>query len=181
MLPLSGVVTRRGNAWLGIALLLAAASSCAEAESGPAPGRAAPETAWVEIGDELFELELALDPSRRQLGLGRRSGVARDGGMLFVFPDEKLRSFVMRDCAVPLDLAYLDGSGRIVAIHEMQPEPPRRRGESPSAYERRLPGYPSRAAARFAIETAGGRLAEVGAEVGQRVIFDAETLARRAR
>lgn len=173
------LVTRPARLW--IALLLAAVPSCTEAEPAAPPPAERPETAWVEIAGELFELELALDPARRFLGMGHRRAVARNGGMLFAFPSARPQSFVMRDCPIPLDVAYLDDQGRIVAIHEMRPEPPRRRGEEPRAYEQRLPGYPSGLPARFAIETAGGRLAELGAAVGQPVVFDAETLARRAR
>ncbi len=170
-------VRRLARAWT--ALLLAAASAgCADAEPRPAP---APETAWVELAGELFELELALDDRTRYLGLGHRRAVAPDGGMLFVFPDSHPLGFVMRDCAIPLDVAFLDDSGRIVALHAMQPEPPRAPGESPLAYERRLPIYPSGQAARFAIEAAGGRLTELGARVGLLAVFDAEVLVRRAR
>ena len=56
--------------------------------------------------------------------------------------------------------------GRVVALHRMPAEPPRRPDESPFDYERRLPVYPSRAPAQFAIELAGGRLAQLGVGVG---------------
>lgn len=164
-----------------IALLWVAAVACTEAEPAAAPTPPAAETVWVEIGSGLFELELALDPATRYRGLGQRLSVPEDGGMLFVFPESRSLSFVMRDCPIPLDVAFLDASGRIVAIHEMRPEPPRAPGESRRAYERRLPGYSSGGPARFVIETAGGRLREVGARVGGRAVFDAEGLARRAR
>jgi uncharacterized membrane protein (UPF0127 family) len=169
---------RLARPWI-VLLWVAAAVSCTEAEPAAAPAPA--ETAWVEIGSGLFELELALDPATRYLGLGRRLSVAEDGGMLFVFPESRSLEFVMRDCPIPLDIAFLDASGRIVAVHEMRPEPPRAPGESRRDYERRLPTYSSGGPARFAVETAGGRLAEVGTRVGGRAVFDAEDLARRAR
>ena len=50
----------------------------------------------------------------------------------------------------------------MVALHAMPPEPPRRAGESAMQYERRLPEYPSGAPAQFAVEVAGGRLAQLG-------------------
>ena len=40
-------------------------------------------------------------------------------------------------------------------------------------YERRLPEYPSGAPAQFAVELAGGRLAQLGVGVGTRLVFDA--------
>ena len=52
-----------------------------------------------------------------------------------------------------------------------------RRGD----YERRLPIYASSTPARFAIEVAGGRLAQLGLGVGDRVPLDAEALGRQVR
>jgi uncharacterized membrane protein (UPF0127 family) len=87
----------------------------------------------------------------------------------------------MRDCPVPIDVAFLDAQGRVVAVHEMAVEPPRAPGETPRAYEARLPLYPSGGAVHFAIETAGGRLRELGLAPGARVALDAPGLVARAR
>jgi uncharacterized membrane protein (UPF0127 family) len=87
----------------------------------------------------------------------------------------------MRDCPVPIDVAFLDAAGRVVAVHEMQPEEPRRPGESPLAYEARLRFYGSEAPVQFAIETAGGRLRAVGLAPGDRVPLDFRGLSARAR
>ena len=59
--------------------------------------------------------------------------------------------------------------------------PPRAPGETPFAYEGRLRLYASGAPARFAIETAGGRLQELGLAVGDRVPLDRESLIGRVR
>lgn len=168
-------------AWAWTVALLVAGPACAESNPAPATPPADPRTAWVEIAGELFELEVAADPAARYRGLSGRSHIPRNGGMLFVFPEARPLAFVMRDCPVPIDLAFLDDEGRIVALHPMQPEPPRRPGESAAGYERRLRRYGSGLPARFAIETAGGRLAEVGAARGQRPVFDREGLASLAR
>ena len=141
----------------------------------------APETTRVRLGDETFRLELALDPATRTLGLGGREEIAPDGGMLFVFPQAAQMAFVMRDCPIPIDVAFLDGAGRVVAIHEMQPEAPRAEDEGFWEYENRLRKYSSRFAAQFAVETAGGRMAEVGLKVGDLVPIDTEALKERAR
>lgn len=182
MLPLSGDVSVRRPAALALTLLWAALYACSEADSQPVPAApAAPETAWVEIGDQLFELELALDAASRYRGLSGRRHIPPDGGMLFVFPSSRPLTFVMRDCQVPIDVAFLDESGRIVAVHEMEIEAPRRPDESASEYNRRLHGYSSGVPARFAIEVAGGRLAQVGAQVGQTPVFDADRWKEAAR
>jgi uncharacterized membrane protein (UPF0127 family) len=142
---------------------------------------AAPEILKVRVGSETFRLELALDNETRTLGLGGRDQIARDGGMLFVFPQAAQLSFVMRDCPIPIDVAFLDGGGRVVAIHEMQPEAPRGEDEGFWEYENRLRRYSSRFAAQFVVETAGGRLKEVGLEVGDLVPIDTKALKKRVR
>lgn len=132
--------------------------------------------ARVRINGVAFEMEIAADDASRMRGLGGREEIDEFGGMIFVFPSASIIQFVMRDCLIPIDVAFLDASGRVVSMHEMQPEPPRHPGESAMAYERRLKNYPSRFPAQFAVETAGGRLRAVGLEVGQRVEFDLERL-----
>jgi len=175
-------VERRFAASLALTLLTVLA--CEPAESLPPTSvkpSDGPETAWVEIAGELFELELAIDSRDKQRGLSGRRTIAPDGGMLFVNPRPTPSAMVMRDCPVPIDVAFLDATGRVVAIHEMKIEPPRGRDEDPLAYERRLPVYDSGAPAAFAVETAGGRLRALGLAVGDPLVFDADALTKRAR
>ncbi len=165
-------------------LLAAIALACTESESPPRPPPQVPEALWVEIAGEPFELELALDAASRHKGLSGRLAIEPNGGMLFVNTVERPQAMVMRDCAIPIDVAFLDSSGEVVAIHEMRPELPQRPRESQNEYESRLRVYRSGAPAGFAIETAGGRLDEIGLRVGDRVAFDIAStleLARRAR
>jgi uncharacterized membrane protein (UPF0127 family) len=168
---------RRTVAPIVVAVLLATATPLACAEEAAPPG----DRAWVAIAGETFTLELALDPSTRMRGLSGRASIARSGGMLFVLPAPRPFTMVMRDCLVPIDAAFLDEAGRVVALHEMPTEPPRRADETRFEYEARLPRYGSGVPVSFAIETAGGRLREVGLRVGDVIAFDAEALRRRAR
>jgi len=135
----------------------------------------------VKIKGQWFHLELAADNASRIKGLAHREYIAPDGGMLFVFPRPQPLAFVMRHCLVPIDIAYLSGSGRVLAVHHMQVEPPQRPDESDAEYEARLERYPSPFPAPFAIEVAGGRFEEIGLEVGDRVEMDTRRLKRLAR
>ena len=162
------------------------ACACGEPQVAGPPATAtatatALETAWVQIADELFELELALEPRVRLRGLSGRRSIPRNGGMLFVYPRPNALGMVMRHCPIPLDVAFLDGTGRVIAIRSMAVEPPQAREESAASYEQRLPIYWSGDPAQFAVETAGGRLMELGLAVGDRLVFDAEGLIRRVR
>ena len=47
-------------------------------------------------------------------------------GMLFVHPDDQIRGYWMYDCLIDIDVAFLDQKGRIVAMHRMKREAPRR-------------------------------------------------------
>ena len=158
---------------------------CAALVSGAGPERprqsAALETLRVTLGGETFELELALDPHSRFRGLSGRAAVPADGGMLFVHPSPRPVAMVMRHCPVPIDVAFLDAWGRVLSRFSMKPEPPRRTDESEREYEARLPRYASGWPAQFAIELAGGRLSELGIEVGQRLDIDHRALAARAK
>jgi uncharacterized membrane protein (UPF0127 family) len=144
------------------ALVLVTGAASARAQGGL-------PTREVLIGGERFRLEVAAEPQDMVRGLGGRSVIARNGGMLFVYPVPGPLAFVMRDCPVPIDVAFLDAQGRIVNVLTMQPEPPRRPGESVADYERRLPSHPSAGPAQYAIELAGGRFAELGVGKGDRI------------
>ena len=120
----------------------------------------------------MFLQELALTEEARFRGLSGRGELARDGGMLFVFPDSSPRAFVMRDCLIPIDIAFLSESGEVVAWHEMQVEP----ADTP---EWRLKRYASGRAATWAIELRGGSLRAWGLKVGDRVRLP-QSLKRRA-
>lgn len=134
----------------------------------------------VVMGGKTFWLEPALDNETRLRGLAGREEIPEDGGMLFVFPREGVLEFVMRDCLVDIDIAFLDNSGRVTATHTMEVEP-RKEGESDREYEMRLKRYSSRYAARFAVEVRAGTLEELGVEPGDRVELDLEGLKARVR
>ncbi|MGV6814014.1 MAG: DUF192 domain-containing protein [Phycisphaerales bacterium] len=130
----------------------------------------------VEIGPKTFELEIVADPATRELGLGGRTAMAPDHGMLFSFPDSKLRRFVMRDCSFDIDIIFLDSAGRITAMHTMPIEEPKKDDETQYAYEVRLEKYSSRFNAQYAIELVGGMIDTLDLEEGQQIELDTEYL-----
>ena len=168
----------RIRALLGLALGLACS---APDEPQPAIDLPPLASARVVVAGETFEVEVAADPMSRRRGLGGRTSIPRNGGMLFVLPHPRRLGMVMRDCPIPIDVAFVDAMGRVTAIHEMLPEPPRRPAETPFRYESRLPEYPSGEPIQFALETAGGRLADLGLRVGDRLHFPARELIGQAQ
>lgn len=134
----------------------------------------------VDVGGEEFLLEIADTNGSRYRGLSFRESVDERGGMVFVFSDKAVRSFVMRDCRVPIDIAYTTDSGRIVQSHAMQVEP-RIPGESDQQYEFRLTRYSSKFPTGFVFEFAGGTLEALGVDEGDYIVTDFGALKARAK
>jgi uncharacterized protein len=47
--------------------------------------------------------------------------MAPDRGMIFVFRDEGVRFFYMRNTLIPLDIIYVNAAGRVVSVKQMWP------------------------------------------------------------
>ncbi len=148
------------------------------AAEGPATR---PAKELVVIAGETFRLDPAVNVKARQRGLGGREKIEDHGGMLFVFPDARRRSFYMKDCVIDIDIMFLDDRGRITAVHKMKTEPPRRADESVRAYERRLKLYPSLRPVRFAIELETGSIERLKLKPGRTIPLDLPRLKKLAR
>tara|TARA_Y100000310_G_C20097983_1_gene541357 strand:+ start:88 stop:519 length:432 start_codon:yes stop_codon:yes gene_type:complete len=69
-----------------------------------------------------FDVMLALTDDERALGLMYREQMDSDSGMLFVYHEEDIRRFWMKNTKINLDLIWLDASGEVVHIeHDVQP------------------------------------------------------------
>ncbi len=169
MNPLARSSAARAATLASLLALLAAAVSWGPSSVGPA-------IVVVPIGGRIWRLVVAADDDSRSRGLGGRASLPEDGGMIFIFPESEVRAFWMAECLIPIDLLFLDRFGTIVATHEMPPEPPRGEGESESAYRARLPMYPSRRPAIFAIELPAGSIRSLGLTVNARIPLDADRL-----
>ncbi|MGD2069730.1 MAG: DUF192 domain-containing protein, partial [Gemmatimonadota bacterium] len=96
--------------------------------------------------------EVARTAEERSRGLMYRDDVPDGTGMLFVFDRPDVQSFWMENTYVPLDIAFMDASFRVVDIQQME-------AESTDIHE-------SAAPAMFALEVRLGWLEEQGIEVG---------------
>jgi uncharacterized protein len=98
------------------------------------------------------EVEIADNDAERQRGLMERTALAENAGMLFVFEREQPLSFWMKNTLIPLSVAYIDSTGRIVDIQDMEPL-----DET---------SHPSAEPGQYALEVNQGFFAERGIEVG---------------
>lgn len=112
-------------------------------------------TASLSVNGTPITVELADTPDLRRQGLMERPALKPDHGMLFVYPDERPRSFWMKNTPLPLSIAFLDTQGRIVRIADMAPL------DETST--------PSRYPAMYALEMDQGWFTRKGVAAGDRV------------
>ncbi|MEY6431815.1 DUF192 domain-containing protein [Thioalkalicoccus limnaeus] len=87
----------------------------------PASVAAEPRVAEISVGAVALAVELAYDESSRQLGLMHREFLPADRGMLFIFPLERRHCMWMRNTWIPLSVAFVSSSGRVLNIADMTP------------------------------------------------------------
>jgi uncharacterized membrane protein (UPF0127 family) len=63
-----------------------------------------------------LNIAVADTESLRERGLGGVRGLSDDEGMLFVFPEDGIYSFWMKDMLFPIDMLWLDAQGSVVYI-----------------------------------------------------------------
>lgn len=72
-------------------------------------------TSVVEINKQKIFVEIAETTAEQAKGLGLRSTLAADSGMLFRFKEKQIRYFWMKDMEFPLDIIWI-ADNKIVGI-----------------------------------------------------------------
>ena len=98
-------------------------------------------------------VEVADTPELRAKGLMFRTELGAEAGMLFVFPDERLRSFWMKNTLLPLDIIFFNSSFSVVYIA---------RGTQPYS----LASIPSLFPAKYALEINAGQAEALNVKKG---------------
>jgi uncharacterized membrane protein (UPF0127 family) len=115
------------------------------------------ETVKIELGGELFRVEVARTYEEKKTGLMHRQKLGLRRGMLFVYEVDSPMSFWMANTHIPLSIAFVDREGTILQIEDMQPLD--------------LTAVKSRISARYALEVNQGIFRELGVEPGDRIVF----------
>ena len=68
-----------------------------------------------------IQAEVADNMGARATGLMHRESMARNSGMVFVFEENATHCMWMKNTLIPLSVAFIDESGAIVNIADMQP------------------------------------------------------------
>lgn len=162
---------------VGAALLLMLACQAPEAQGKPPPTSAPPTDvtakdyvmaplprAFVRLHDAFggvhrVEVEVAATHDARTRGLMWRTELAAGKGMLFLFPEEEMQSFWMRNTLISLDMIFINTGMKVAGIVE--------RAE-PRTLSARSVGAPS----QFVLEVPGGWSQSVGVKKGSTVEFE---------
>jgi uncharacterized membrane protein (UPF0127 family) len=115
----------------------------------------------VELDGVALTVAVADDAEQRSRGLMGVEDLGQLDGMLFVFQDDAVRLFWMKDTLIPLDIAFFDSKGVMVTKTSLCP-----------CLDDDCPHYSSERLARYALETPLGDL-EGLAEGSRLVLFGA--------
>lgn len=110
-----------------------------------------------------IQVDLAVTPDQREIGLMNRVKLPKDYGMLFVFPYEIRLEFWMKNTLVDLDIIFIDKTGRVTAVH---PRVPRSTPETPDEKLARRSGL-----GQFVLELPSGAAARHKLKVGRFLRF----------
>jgi uncharacterized membrane protein (UPF0127 family) len=113
-------------------------------------------------GSFAIEAEVADSPIKISRGLMRRRRLPKNAGMLFIFEDEVVRSFWMKNTLIPLDIIFVSKNLKIV--HIAQYATPCKR----SPCEKYDSIYP----AKYVVEINGGLSEEMGLVPGDYIEMD---------
>lgn len=124
-------------------------------------------TVLLKTDSDTLELsvEIARTNQQRSYGLMEREHLDEDAGMLFVYPNQQDGDvgFWMFRTLIPLDIAFIDREGKIVAIRQMEPCP----SPNPQVCPIYSPGKPY----LTALEVNRGYFADRNIDVGDRVVL----------
>lgn len=140
-------------------LVVSCASSPTVQQPPPAEEAPASVTLQSESGEALVvTVEIADSNDERARGLMQREWLPPDAGMLFIFPNEAVQSFWMKNTLIPLDMIFIRSDLTVAGIVE---------NAEPMTTTSRSVGEPS----RFVLEVNGGYCQRYGVRAGARVKF----------
>jgi uncharacterized membrane protein (UPF0127 family) len=103
--------------------------------------------------------EVVREPEEMQRGLMFREGLAEDEGMLFVFPQEGVVPFWMKNMLFPIDIIWISEEKLVVHIER----------DVPPCREDPCPSYPPKGAALYVLEVPANQTLKHSVKEGSRI------------
>ena len=152
---------------LGLLTVLGCSSQGGSANDafGPDTSGIDSDAAVVSIGEATYAVDLAVLPEERQQGLSGRESMPLDSGMLFVFEEDRVLQFWMKEMHFPLDIIWIDAQCSLLEVATNVPTPP------PNAGNDDIPREHSPSPARFVLEVNAGEAARNGLQAGDQIEF----------
>jgi uncharacterized membrane protein (UPF0127 family) len=149
---------------LALPVLAAAAGlSCNKPGRPGADPKEPTVTIHREEGSKIrIKVQIARTPEERAVGLMYRENLDRETGMLFIFEEEEIQTFWMKNTLIPLDMIFINDDFRIAGIVE-NAEP---LSLSPRGVEEK---------SRFVLEVEAGFCSKYNIEKGMKVGFSGFT------
>ncbi|RNC83578.1 MAG: DUF192 domain-containing protein [Winogradskyella sp.] len=107
---------------------------------------------------KLLDIEIADDDFQIQTGLMYRNSMKDNQAMLFLFPDERQRSFYMKNTRIPLDIIFIASDSSIVSFQK-------------NAKPFDETSLPSDAAAKYVLEINAGLSDSWNLQLGDKIEF----------
>jgi uncharacterized membrane protein (UPF0127 family) len=101
--------------------LLTAACVSAEEKAQPKLQTAGMAIVNKDGQDVRLTVELARTADEKAMGLMFRNELDDGEGMLFIFEQDQIMSFWMKNTTIPLSIAFINSGGRIIDIKDMTP------------------------------------------------------------
>jgi uncharacterized membrane protein (UPF0127 family) len=127
--------------------------SMSKAEEGANSQNHTPE---VCVRSACYRVEAAVTPQEQALGLMSRQSLDNGQGMLFLFEQDEVYVFWMKDTLIPLDIVWIDSNDKIVFISKNNL--PCKNDACPSINPKQT--------ARYVLEVNAGEMDRIGAQIG---------------
>jgi uncharacterized protein len=108
-----------------------------------------------------LDIEIAETDYETQTGLMYRTDMEPQQGMLFIFPEEAMHSFYMKNTAIPLDIIFIDDDLKIVSFQK-------------NARPFTEDGLSSKVPVQYVLEVKAGMADQWSLDIGDRIAFKRE-------
>lgn len=115
----------------------------------------------IFINDNPFNVELAETRMEKAKGLMGREDLSEESGILFVYKEEGIRSFWMKNMNFSIDIIWIDEEKTIISIEK----------SVPPCKEEKCPKYESPQKTMYVLEINSGLSEELGIKEGDRLVF----------